>query len=87
MKALEQLETKIRQLIPELNEEWEVFQEGAIDLDMITPIMLNHVLDYFGEMFYGYSFSETSKDCLLLIRSKKGTAFPRWNLKSSYLKD
>jgi hypothetical protein len=46
MIQLQELEQKIRQAIPELKEEFDAFEDGSIDRDMITPIMLNHVIDY-----------------------------------------
>lgn len=46
MTTLEILETKIRQSIPELKEEWEVMEYAPIDSGMITQIGLNHVLEY-----------------------------------------
>ena len=83
MPILQQLENKIRQSIPDLKEEYEVFQEGAIDLDMITPVMLNHVLVYFEEIGW------ISVDNFGTI-SNLGKDFfyeHSWNLKSAYLKD
>ena len=79
MTPLEQLETKIRQSIPELKEEWEILQESAIDADMITPIMLNHVLEHVQNhplvwylSVYG-GFFDIDSDHL----------GPSWNLKSA----
>lgn len=80
MTPLEQLENKIRQSIPELREEYEIFQEGAIDFDMVTPIMLNHVMLYFGKfnMVVGlYQDGDVIYDMQHILS---------WNLKSAYLK-
>ncbi len=79
MEKLETLENKIRQSIPELREEYEIFQESAIDFDMITQIMLNHVLEYAKNKFdfiipENYSYIQS-----LIIK--------QWDLKSSYLKN
>ena len=80
MTTLEQLETKIRQSIPELKEEYEVFQEGAIDLDMITPVMLNHVLEYARQIYVKWVWVKSYRDFIM-------ETIPKWNLKSAYLKD
>jgi len=81
MTPLQELESKIRQAIPELKEEFEVFQEGAIDRDMITPIMLNHVLVYSCNV-KKYLSVYWDGDILRLSES-----VGYWNLKSAYLKD
>ena len=69
--------------IPHLKEELEAFEDGSIDRDMITPIMLNHVLEYTQNhpliwyvSVYG-GFFEIDSDHL-------GVS---WNLKSAHLKD
>lgn len=91
MTPLEQLENKIRQSIPELKEEYEIFQEGAIDLDMVTPVMLNHVLWYFGLIYSDNPlffiigndfFVARVEGNLIKIKPNKES----WNLKSVYLK-
>lgn len=81
MTPLEQLENKIRQSIPELREEYEIFQEGAIDFDMITPIMLNHVLEY-ACILDKYLSIHWDGDVLFNMHS-----IGEWDLKSAYLKD
>jgi hypothetical protein len=92
MNQLQELEQKIRQAIPELREEWEIFEEGAIDRDMITQIGLNHVLWYFGlnykdnPLFFIIGndfFIARVEDNLIKIKPNKES----WNLKSAYLKD
>jgi len=80
MNQFQELEQKIRQAIPELKEEWEVLQEGAIDRDMITPIMLNHAMMYM-HLFEAYCIDV--KNLLWLCHYKRA----EWNLKSAYLKD
>jgi hypothetical protein len=85
MTPLEQLENKIRQSIPELKEEYEIFQDGAIDRDMITQIALNHVLEYLQD-YDGYVWQITIYGYLHEIDSCEASGYP-WNLKSAYLKD
>lgn len=91
MTTLKQLENKIRESIPELKEEFEVFQEGAIDSDMITPVMLNHVLEYLRN-YGGYSVNSHGYwVCWYLNDGGEDNFldFPNdvpWNLKSAYLK-
>lgn len=84
MKTLEQLETKIRQSIPELKEEYEAFEDESIDRDMITPIMLNHVLECL-QNFDGHVWSITVYGIFCEI-STDAVGFS-WDLKSAYLKD
>lgn len=90
MKNLAELENKIRNAIPELREEFEAFEDGSIDRDMITPIMLNHVLGYCDDMSDGYFYLR--EDGLF----RNSSEFPPyqiedfslyWDLKSAYLKD
>lgn len=81
MSNLIELENKIRQSIPFLKEEFEVFREGAIDRDMITQIGLNHVLEH-ASILEKYLSIHWDGDILFNMHSI-GT----WNLKSSYLKD
>lgn len=81
MTTLETLENKIRQSIPELKEEYEIFQEGAIDFDMITQIGLNHVLEY-AYILEKYLSIHWDGDVLVNMHS-----IGSWNLKSAYLKD
>lgn len=82
------MKQKIRQSIPFLKEEYEAFEDGSIDRDMITPIMLNHVLEYCDDCEIGID----SRDGELLnldtddIRAIYD-CYPKWNLKSAYLKD
>lgn len=90
--TLQELEDKIRQVIPHLKEEYEAFEDGSIDRDMITPIMLNHVLWYFGLIYKDNPlffiigndfFVARVEDNLIKIKPNKES----WNLKSAYLKD
>jgi len=83
MKTLQQLEQKIRNAIPELREEFDVFQEGAIDRDMITQIALNHVLEYLKIIIDDVYISMDCDGYIHLSGYFKCT----WNLKSAYLKD
>lgn len=80
MTPLEQLETKIRNAIPDLKEEFDIFQDGAIDADMITPIMLNHVLEY-ACILEKYLSIHWDGDILFNMHS-----IGNWDLKSAYLK-
>jgi len=92
MTTLEQLEQKIRNAIPFLKEELEAFEDGSIDRDMITHIVLNHVLVYFA-MIYNDNplFIAIGNELLIariednLIKVKPNKIF--WNLKLAYLKD
>lgn len=90
MEKLQELENKIRKAIPELKEQYEAFEDGSIDRDMITPIMLNHVLQY--------AFKIEDKKFLLYVGTS-GTIYgeepkqfsemvelSHWDLKSPYLK-
>jgi len=84
VSVTEMLENKIRQAIPELKEEYEAFEDGSIDRDMITQVGLNHVLEYLQDYdgnvwfitIYGH-LHEIGTDSLEY----------QWNLKSPYLKD
>jgi len=81
----QQLENKIRQAIPELKEEFEAFEDSSIDKDMITPIMLNHVLEYWQSIDKSNPIGIDGDGDLL-----DGGNFVKnasWNLKSPYLKD
>jgi hypothetical protein len=81
MTPLEQLENKIRNAIPELREEFEAFEDSSLDRDMITPIMLNHVLEY-ACILDKYLSIHWDGDVFFNIHS-----IGNWNLKSAYLKD
>lgn len=91
MTTLEILENKIRNAIPELKEELESFEDGSIDMDMITQIGMNHVLWYFGLIYNDDPlFISIGNELLIariednLIKVKPNKIF--WNLKSAYLK-
>lgn len=57
MTILEELESKIRNAIPELKEEFEAFEDSSLDRDMITPMMLNHVMKYMKSKDYALDFT------------------------------
>jgi len=89
MSELKELEAKIRQSIPELKEEYEAFEDSSIDRDMITPIMLNHVLDYLPIMGYDFNYigiTESEFKAVGNVYFNEDFCFT-WNLKSAYLKD
>lgn len=81
MTTLEILEQKIRNAIPELKEEFEAFEDSSIERDMITQIMLNHLLEY-ASILKEYLSIHWDGDVLVNMRS-----VGIWNLKSAYLKD
>jgi len=92
MKQLQQLEQKIRNAIPFLKEEFEAFEDGSIDRDMITQIGLNHVLEYLDLMNCSHDSFIVIGENLVFGRLNNGciainTETPFWNLKSAYLKD
>ena len=83
MTPLQELEQKIRQEIPFLKEEFEAFEDGSIDRDMITQVALNHVLVYLKVII---------NDLYVSMDTDGGIHFAGyfkcyWNLKSAYLKD
>jgi hypothetical protein len=80
MIQLQELEQKIRQAIPELKEEWEIFEDGSIDRDMITQVALNHVLEY-ASILDKFISIHWDGDVLFNMRS-----IGIWDLKSPYLK-
>lgn len=83
MTQLQELEQKIRNSIPELRDEFEAFEDGSIDRDIITPVMLNHVLVYLGEIIEDrYVCIDFDGDI-----NFSGYFKSNWNLKSAYLKD
>ncbi len=84
MKTIEILENKIRNAIPELRDEYEIFQESTIDADMITPIMLNHVLEYFGTIASSFKYIREDGRILLF---EGGPTDIFWNLKYGFLKN
>lgn len=84
MTILEELENKIRQSIPELKEEFEAFDDGSVDRDMITKIALNHVLEYFGTIPSSFKYIREDGRIFLF---EGGPTDIFWNLKYSYLKD
>lgn len=89
MKALQELEQKIRNSIPELKEEFEAFEDGSIDRDMITPIILNHCLYYLPIMGYDFNYvgiTESEFKAVGNVYFNEDFCF-NWNLKSAYLKD
>lgn len=85
---LEELEQKIRNSIPELKDEFDAFEDGSIDRDMITQIMLNHVLVYIS-LFDGpwYADRRLNSTGFFFDVVQKTWLNIRWNLKSAYLKD
>lgn len=88
MTPLQELETKIRQSIPFLKEEYEAFEDGSVDRDMITKVMLNHVLEYvsyFDGPWYADRGLNSTGFFFDVVQKKWLNA--RWNLKSPYLKD
>lgn len=92
MTPLQELEQKIRNLIPELKYEFDAFEDGSIDRDMITQIMLNHVLVYL-KIFGGYSVNSDGYWVCWYLNGMAEYEFMdvpadvSWNLKSAYLKD
>lgn len=86
MTPLQQLEQKIRQSIPELKEEYEAFEDSSIDRDMITPIMLNHVIIYLGILNTPFRIRKSTDPFVLIFRHLLN-GDGSWNLKSAYLKD
>lgn len=83
MTPLQELETKIRQSIPFLKEEYEAFEDGSIDRYMITQVGLNHVLVYLGKIIEDrYVCIDFDGDI-----NFSGYFKSNWNLKYAYLKD
>lgn len=88
MTPLQELEQKIRQSIPFLKDEYEAFEDGSIDRDMITQIGLNHVLEYFGKYNHTDLVAiDSDGDFLAPFSEKLYFSGLNWNLKSAYLKD
>jgi len=85
MTPLQELEQKIRQAIPELKEEFEAFEDGSIDRDMITQVGLNHVLEYWQSIDeynpIGIDGDGDLQDGGNFVKNV------RWKLKSANLKD
>jgi len=84
MNQLQELEQKIRQSIPELKDEFEAFEDGSIDRDMITQVALNHVLEYL-QNYDGYVWFMSIYG--YLHEMDTDSVGYSWNLKSAYLKD
>jgi hypothetical protein len=86
MNELQELEQKIRQAIPELKDEFEAFEDGSIDRDMITQIGLNYVLMYLGIIDAPVKIRKSTNPESLLFQSLLVANYKIWNLKSPYLK-
>lgn len=89
MSLREQLEIKIRNYIPELKKEYETFNDGSLDKNMITPIMLNHVLEYTSLIKNIKRVAINNNGGIYWSLNIYSAQNPSvyWNLKSTYLKD